>query len=111
MRRRRRGDQVVARLIRYTLDDPRRPGHWIEHRLVTSLVDPAAAPARALIRAYRQRWEMELVVDELQTHQRPTRPFRSQRPLGLLQEIYGLLIAHYLLRTLAVTAAHSAQVA
>jgi hypothetical protein len=29
----------------------------------------------------------------------------------VLQEIYGLLIAHYLLRALAVTAAHSAQVA
>jgi Transposase DDE domain/Insertion element 4 transposase N-terminal len=111
MRRRRRGDHVVARLIRYTLDDPQRPGHQIEHRLVTSLLDPAAAAARALILAYHQRWQVELVVDELKTHQRPARPFRSQRPVGVLQEVYGLLIAHYLLRTLAVTAVHSAHVA
>jgi len=111
MRHRRRGDQVVARLIRYTLDDPRRPGHWIEHRLVTTLLDPTAAPARKLILAYHQRWENELVVDELKTHQGPARPCRSQRPVGVLQEIYSLLIAHYLLRALAVTAAHSAQVA
>ena len=110
MRRRRRGDHVVARLIRYMLDDPRRPGHQIEHRLVTSLLEPAAAPARELILAYHQRWEIELVVDELKTHQRPARPFRSRRPVGVLQEIYGLLIAHYLLRALAVTAAHSAHV-
>jgi hypothetical protein len=111
MRRRRRGDHVVARLIRYTLDDPRRPGHQLEHRLVTSLLQPAAAPARELILAYHQRWEIELVVDELKTHQRPARPFRSQRPVGVLQEIYGLLIAHDLLRALAVTAAHGADVA
>ncbi len=111
IRRRRRGDHVVARLIRYTLDDPRRPGHQIEHRLVTSLLDPAVAPARELVLAYHQRWEVELVVDELKTHQRPARPFRSQRPVGVLQEIYGLLIAHYLLRALAVTAAQAAQVA
>jgi hypothetical protein len=70
-----------------------------------------AAPARKLILAYHQRWEIELVVDELKTHRGPARPFRSQRPVGVLQEIYGLLIAHYLLRALAVTAAHSAQVA
>lgn len=111
MRRRRRGDQVVARLIRYTLDDPQRPGHQIEHRLVTSLLDPAVAPARELALAYHQRWEIELVVDELKTHQRPARPLRSQRPVGVLQEIYGLLIAHYLLRALAATAAQTARVA
>ncbi len=104
-RRRRRGEHVAARLIRYTLDDPPRPGHRVEHRLVTSLLDPATAPARALIAAYHQRWEIELIVDELKTHQRPARPLRSRLPLGVVQEIYGLLIAHYLLRALAVEAA------
>lgn len=105
VRRRRRGDQVVARLIRSTLNDPHRPGQWMEQRLVTSLLDPAIASAQDLIVAYHQRWEVELVVDELKTHQRPARPFPSQRPVGVLQEIYGLLIAHYLLRTLAVQSA------
>lgn len=108
-RRRRRGEHVAARLIRYTLDDPQRPGHRVEHRLVTSLVDPAAAPARALIVAYHQRWEIELVVDELKTHQRPPRPLRSRRPVGVVQEMYGLLIAHYLLRALAAEAAQGAR--
>jgi Transposase DDE domain/Insertion element 4 transposase N-terminal len=105
VQRRRRGEHVVARLIRYTLDDPRRPGHQLEHRLVTSLLDPATAPAHELILTYHQRWDIELVVDELKTHQRPARPFRSQRPVGVIQEIYGLLVAHYVLRALAVAAA------
>lgn len=104
-RRRRRGDYVAARLIRYTLDDAQRPGHRVEHRLVTSLLDPATAPARELVVAYHHRWEIELIVDELKTHQRPARPLRSRLPVGVVQEIYGLLIAHYLLRALAVEAA------
>ena len=110
-RRRRRGDHVAARLIRYTLDDAQRPGHRAEHRLVTSLLDPATAPARELIVAYHQRWEIELVVDELKTHQRPARPLRSRLPVGVVQEIDGLLIAHYLLRALAVQAAQAAAAA
>ncbi len=96
--RRYRGAHVVVRLIRYTLDDPQRPGHRAEHRLVTSLLDPGAAPARELVAAYHRRWEVESVLDEIKTHQRPARPLRSRKPLGVVQEIYGLLVAHYLLR-------------
>jgi hypothetical protein len=96
--RRRRGAHVVVRLIRYTLDDPQRPGHRAEHRLVTSLLDPVAAPARELVAAYHRRWEVELALDEVKTHQRPARPLRSRKPVGVIQEIYGLLIAHYLVR-------------
>ena len=45
---------IVVRLIRDTLDDTQRPGHRLEHRLVTALLDPPAAPARELIRAYHR---------------------------------------------------------
>jgi len=103
--RRYRGAHVLVRLIRYTLDDPQRPGHRVEHRLVTSLLDPSAAPARELVDAYHCRWEIESALDELKTHQRPARPLRSRKPLGVVQEIYGLLIAHYLLRAAMLQAA------
>jgi hypothetical protein len=107
-KRRRRGEHVVLRLIRYTLDDPHRPGHRQEHRLVTSLLDPATAPAEELIVAYHSRWEFELTVDEVATHQRPTLPLRSKHPLGVVQEVYALLLAHYLIRALMVEAAATA---
>jgi len=97
-----------VRLIRYTLDDPQRPGHRLEHRLVTSLIDPRSAPAREVVVAYHRRWEVESALDELKTHQRPTRPLRSRKPLGVVQEIYGLLVAHYLLRAAMVRAAPAA---
>ncbi len=54
-RRRRRGDTVLVRLVRYTLDDPARPGHGQEHRLVTSLLNPRLAPAEDLVVAYHAR--------------------------------------------------------
>jgi hypothetical protein len=107
-KRRRAGEQVVLRLIRYTLDDPNRPGHRQEHRLITSLLDPAHAPAEELIVAYHSRWEVELTVDEVATHQRPVLPLRSKHPVGVVQEVYGLLLAHYLIRAVMAEAAASA---
>ncbi|HZD70494.1 MAG TPA: IS4 family transposase [Actinomycetes bacterium] len=109
--RRRAGEQLVARLIRYTLDDPPRPGHADEHRLLTSLLDPAQAPAAQLVVAYHQRWELELTIDELKTHQRPARPLRSHKPVGVIQELYALFLAHYLVRAVMAAAATTADLA
>src|SRR5439155_11236371 len=107
-RRRRAGEQVLVRLLTYTLDDPARPGHGEVHRLITSLLNPRIAPAAALLAAYHARWEEELTFDEVETHQRPPRPLRSQTPVGVIQEIYGLLLAHYLVRAVLVDAATTA---
>jgi hypothetical protein len=107
-RRRRAGAQVLVRLITYTLDDPARPGHGDVHRLITSLLNPRVAPAAALVEAYHARWEEELTFDELESHQRPPRPLRSQTPVGVIQEIYGLLLAHYVVRAVMAEAAATA---
>lgn len=99
------GAAITLRLIRYTLDDPARPGHAVEHRLVTTLLDPAHVPAEALVVAYHARWEWEVAMDEIKTHQRPTTPLRSQHPVGVIQELYGLLLAHYVVRAVMADAA------
>lgn len=104
---RRHGTHLLLRLIRYTLDDPARPGHAVEHRLVTSLLNPRFAPAQTLVEASHARWEFELAADELKTHQRPGTPVRSQKPVGVVQELYALLIAHYLVRAMMVAAAQT----
>lgn len=110
--RRKRGERVLMRLIRYTLDDPNRPGHRVEHRLITSLVDPERAGAEELVVAYHSRWEFELAVDEIKSHQRPPHAaLRSKKPVGVVQEIYGLLIAHYVVRAVMVEAAQKAELA
>ncbi len=90
--RRKRGDHRLVRVIIYTLIDPARPGYGDTHRLVTTLLDAQQAPARALILAYHERWEIEVTIDEIDTHQRLVRhPLRSQKPVGVIQELYGLL--------------------
>jgi Insertion element 4 transposase N-terminal/Transposase DDE domain len=107
--RRKRGERVLMRLIRYTLEDPNRPGHRVEHRLITSLLDPERAGAEELVVAYHSRWEFELTIDEIKSHQRrPSVPLRSEKPVGVVQEIYGLLIAHYVVRAVMAQAAREA---
>jgi len=69
------------------------------HRLVTTLLDPKLAPALDLITLYHERWEIELVIDEVKTHQRlSSQPLRSKSPEVLYQELSGLLLAHYAVR-------------
>jgi len=104
--RKKRGEHLLVRVIEYTIDDPHRPGHGEHHRLVTSLLDPDLYPAQTLACEYHQRWEVEITIDEMDTHQRlPNIPLRSQKPAGVIQEAYGLLIAHYAVRSVMHEAA------
>ena len=104
--RRKQGERVLVRIIEYTLTDPALPGYGERHRLVTTLLDPETYPALDLACAYHERWESELVIDETDTHQRLAgRPLRSLKPVGVIQELYGLLIAHYAIRFLMHEAA------
>lgn len=97
---------VVVRVIEYTLDDPGRPQAEQKYRLLTTILDPAAATADELAGLYAQRWEFETVLDELKTHQRgPRIVLRSKAPDGVRQEIYGYLCVHYAIRWLMHTVA------
>jgi hypothetical protein len=101
---------LLVRVIVYTLDAPPRPGRGETHRLLTTLLDPVAYPARDMVLAYHERWEIELTIDELDTHQRPVhRPLRSKTPTGVIQELYGLLLAHYVVRSFMHEAACRAE--
>ncbi|MCH7685756.1 MAG: transposase, partial [Planctomycetes bacterium] len=101
---------IVLRVIRYKLDDPQRTGHDEEHVLITNLLDEKQYPAQELIPLYHQRWEHELVFDEQKTHQNPKRAskpahLRSETPRGVVQEIYALSVAHFVVRAFMFEAA------
>jgi len=103
---RKRGVRLLVRVIEYTIEDPNRTGHRERHRLITSLLDPDRYPAHTLACEYHQRWEVEIAIDEVDTHQRlPKHALRSKKPAGVIQEAYGLLIAHYAVRMLMHEAA------
>ncbi|WP_236707002.1 IS4 family transposase [Herpetosiphon geysericola] len=90
---------MTVRMISYQLSMPALGDPTTVHRLITTLLDPVQYPARAIIGAYHERWEVELMIDEIDTHQRATQQrFRSQKPVGVIQEFYGLVLAHYAIR-------------
>ncbi len=104
--KRTRKQVLSVRVVEYTLEDPGRPGRAERYRLVTTILDPQAAPAEELAALYAQRWEIETALGELKTHQRgPKVVLRSKTADGVLQEIYGHLCTHYAIRALMSQAA------
>jgi IS4 transposase len=74
--------------------------------LVTNLLDPNGAPALELAGLYHERWEIEGVFDEFKTHLRANSTvLRSKTPDLVLQELWGLLLAHFAIRQLMAHAA------
>jgi hypothetical protein len=107
--RRRTDEPLLVRIIEYTLEDPQRSEPGKRSRLITSLLDHQRFPARTVAGTYHERWEIELVIDEQDTHQlaqhQPASPLRSRTPRGVIQELYGLMLAHYAVRFLMHEAA------
>jgi hypothetical protein len=95
---------VVVRVIDYRLEGIANAEPI--YRLVTTILDPAQAPAEELAALYHERWEIEGALDELKTHLRGARiVLRSKTPDLVRQEFYGLLLAHFAIRGLMHEAA------
>lgn len=109
-----RSDGVPVRVVEYTLDQTRLPKPVEAEgniRIITSILDPEAAPAKELAALYTERWEIEAAFDELKTHLRGRQMLlRSKTPDLIRQEFYGLLLAHFAVRGLMHEAALSAEV-
>lgn len=77
-------EAVPVRVISYRVTDERVGDPKTIYRLATTLLDPQTAPADDLIALYHERWEVEIVIDELKNHQRLSeRTLRSQTPEGV----------------------------
>ena len=89
---RRGSNGVVVRVIEYQLEGV--TGAEPMYRVLTTSLDPDAAPACELAALYHERWEIETALDELKTHLRGARiVLRSKTPNLVRQEFYGLLMA------------------
>ena len=90
---------IVVRVIEYAL--PGLDNAQPRYRLLTTLLDPLAAPALELAALYHQRWQIEAVFDELKTHLlKSRRVLRSKTAELVRQEFYGWVLAHYSVRWL-----------
>ena len=106
-RARRHGCRV--RVIEYTLVNSATPVQD-SYRLVTNILDPQTAPVLELAALYHERWEIEGVFDEINTHMRSTSTvLRSKTPPLVEQELRGLLLAHFAVRQLMEQAAWQQQ--
>lgn len=89
---------------------PGLPTHWqarliqVEvqgkpRRFITSMLEPQRFGAQQLAQLYCQRWEIELSFREIkQSLQQGKGVLRSKQPELVMQEVWGVLIAHTLLR-------------
>jgi hypothetical protein len=99
--------RIGVRVIEYSIEIPGQlePSAY---RLITSLLVPEQFPALLLAQEYHQRWEVENTIDEVKTHLLARKvPIRSLKPREVVQEIYGLLLGHWAVRSLMVQAAQT----
>lgn len=76
------------------------------YRLMTTILDPSEAPAKELAQLYSERWTIETAFEELKTRFKAgTLVLRSKSPDLITQDIYGLLLAHFAVRSMMHDAA------
>ncbi len=103
------GQAARVRVIEYQIGDRDGDGTGELIALITTITDPAHAPAAELALAYSQRWEEETGNDQLKTSLRgPGKVLRSKSPDMIRQEIYGYLLTHYAISALICKAATEA---
>jgi len=98
-------EDITVRVIDYRLEDEQ--GNVTEtFTLITTLLDPQAAPARELAELYRARWEIETALGSLKAQMKgPGVVLRSKTPDGVVQEVWALLCAYHAVRELISAAA------
>ncbi|UWZ36389.1 IS4 family transposase [Dactylosporangium roseum] len=77
------------------------------YRLITTLLDPQAHPATAMLRLYHERWEIETAYLEIKSSILGGRVLRARTPAGVDQEIHALLVTYQILRTAMTDATNS----
>jgi len=96
--------KMDVRVIHYSFDGK-------PQRLMTSLLDPVRWPSEEVVAMYHERWEIEIAFDELKTYTLERREcLRSKHPMGVRQEIWGLLIAYNLIRRRMAMAARKLKI-
>jgi len=65
-----------------------------EYRLITTLLDPATAPAEHLVGLHHDRWEIETAYCELKSTILDATAGRARHPSGVEQELWALLATY-----------------
>jgi Insertion element 4 transposase N-terminal/Transposase DDE domain len=107
--RKKDGDPITVRVIEYTVTTT--DEHSVEHSelfcLVTTMLDPDAAPIEEIPALYHERWRGETMLDAVKTDLRGGQDVvaRSQHPDGVRQEMWALFCLYQALTDLVGDAA------
>jgi DDE family transposase/transposase IS4-like protein len=102
---------TAARLVTFTVTTRTRSGRTktTVMRVLTTLLDHEACPARDIAVLYAERWQIEIAFLHLKrTVRGPRRPLRGQSPDLARQEAWALLLIHNITATAAARAAGTA---
>jgi hypothetical protein len=102
---------TIARLVTFTITATTRSGKTktTRMRVLTTLLDHEAYPARDIAVLYAERWQIEIAFLHLKrTVRGPRRPLRGQSPDLVRQEAWALLLIHNMAATAAARAAGTA---
>ena len=102
---------TTARLVTFTVTAMTRSGRTktTRMRVLTTLLDHEAYPARQIAALYAERWQIEIAFLHLKrTVRGPRRPLRGQSPELARQEAWALLLIHNITATASARAAGSA---
>lgn len=95
--------RIPVRVIEFDATIGSRHEHY---RLITTLLDPRQATAMELAKTYAKRWQIETIFDEIKSNRRQgTAVLRSKLPSLVRQDFYGLLLAHFGVRSIMLEAA------
>lgn len=80
------------------------------YRLLTTLMDHEAHPLDELAKLYKERWEVELMLDEVKNHLMEGDLLRGRTPELVKQEIYAMIMAYNAVRYAMHEAAQMAKI-
>jgi hypothetical protein len=93
--RRHQRNGIRVRVIEYHIR-----GFSDRYRLLTSILDPSKAPAKELALLYANRWTIETSLGEIKEYLPKGKiVLRSKLPDLVRQDFYGLLLAHFGIRS------------
>jgi len=98
-------EPAVVRVVEYQLQDPQGGEVSETFVLISTLLDPASAPAADLGELYHRRWQIETAIGALTSDLKGDGVvLRSKTPDGVEQECWALLCAYHAVRD-SITAA------
>jgi Insertion element 4 transposase N-terminal/Transposase DDE domain len=102
---------IPVRVVEYQVQtDPADATKSETFRIITNILNPDDLDATEVAQVYHERWDLETAFREIETYLRIGKGIRSKTPEMVRQEIYGLFLAHYAIRSFMTEAADTVDI-